>query len=343
MMLPITVESETIVRFGAQFGVTFQRTLRVPDDGRVYHLPPGIGTFPVLRVEDYADRVPPAWHQHGGVFLPLYQREALWLGWQGANWKPHAVKVGVGRVNAITGGPWDVALPAQEQDYLVCPPQLWLDGIKSGSGYIRQFVAAPLGHGVTVEAQMTGADTFGGLQIVVFAPRPGRFPDTPPPQPARTQGPLRALGFGAPPSAHAATAELGIAAGGTIEQKIYPDPYGMDTWDADNYGSLWVHLVNSEQFRACTGREPPSTPITARLYTDYGLPWFALYDEEAGDLPTPERLAGVKSVGQIEAERGAPPDPEDAPIAVPDENVRHLDPGPTSRGSRRRRRNPPRD
>ncbi|HEY5867234.1 MAG TPA: hypothetical protein VI542_17065, partial [Candidatus Tectomicrobia bacterium] len=112
MMLPITVERETIVRFGAQFGVTFQRTLRVPDDDRVYHLPPGIGTFPVLRVEDYADRVPPAWHQHGGVFLPLYQREALWLGWQGANWKPHAVKVGVGRVNAITGGPWDVALPA---------------------------------------------------------------------------------------------------------------------------------------------------------------------------------------------------------------------------------------
>ena len=289
MMLPITVESETIVRFGAQFGVTFQRTLRVPDDGRVYHLPPGIGTFPVLRVEDYADRVPQAWHQHGGVFLPLYQREALWLGSQGANWKPHAVKVGVGRVNAITGGPWDVALPAQEQDYLVCPPQLWLDGIKSGSGYIRQFVAAPLGHGVTVEAQMTGADTFGGLQV--GSSRHGR-------------GGSRTLHH-RPPGAHPGSitrpriwraaqvqphgnGESGTAAGGTIEQKIYPESLpGMDTWDADNYGSLWVHLVNSEQFRACTGREPPSTPITARLYTDYGLPWFALYDEEAGTSQPP--------------------------------------------------------
>ena len=170
MMLPITVERETIVRFGVQFGVTFQRTLRVPDDGRVYHLPPGIGTFPVLRVEDYADRVPPAWHQHGGVFLPLYQREALWLGWQGTDWKPHAVKVGAGRVNAVTGGPWDVALPAQEQDYLVCPPQLWLDGIKSGDWafYANSFYAPPsdatiarTDYGVPISAVVQRANVYG--------------------------------------------------------------------------------------------------------------------------------------------------------------------------------------
>lgn len=332
--LSVTVEGESIVRFGERFGVTFQRTLRVPDDGRVYSLPPGIGTFPVLRAQDYIERAPPAWRERGGVFIPLYQREALWLGFQASDWKPNAVKVGVGGVNAVTGGPWDVALRDDETDYMVCPPQLWLDGIKSGPGRIRQFVAAPLDQGLTVEAQVTGADTFGSIQIVVFEPRPGTFPDDRPPQPEPVplEGPFGAGGLGMPPGAQAAPQELGIAAGGSIEQKIYPDPFGVDTWDTDNYGALWVHLVNSEQFRTLTGREPPATPITAKTYTEYGLPWFALYDEEAGDLPTHERLARVRSVSRIEAERGATADPEDTPVEVTDEQIMRLDPKEKLRG-----------
>jgi hypothetical protein len=332
--LSVTVERESVVRFGERFGVTFQRTLRVPDDGRVYSLPPGIGIFPVLRVEDYLERVPPAWREHGGVFIPLYQREALWLGFQAVDWKPNAVKVGVGGVNAVTGGPWNVALDEEEADYMVCPPQLWLDGIKSGPGRIRQFVAAPLDQGLTVEAQVTGADTFGGIQLVVFEPRAGIFPNEAPPQPEVLPmgGPFGAGGLGAPPGALGLPQELGIAAGGSIEQKIYPDPFGIATWDQDNYGTLWAHLVNSHQFRALTGREPPATPITAKTYTEYGLPWFALYDEEAGDLPTDERLARVKSVSRIEAERGTPADPEDTPVEVTEEQIMRLDPRKPPRG-----------
>ncbi|MGB7923947.1 MAG: hypothetical protein WCF57_11940 [Pyrinomonadaceae bacterium] len=334
--LNVAVERESVVRFGERFGVTFQRTLRVPDDGRVYSLPPGIGTFPVLRVEDYMERAPPAWRERGGVFIPLYQREALWLGFQAMDWKPNAVKVGVGGVNAVTGGPWGVALREDEADYMVSPPQLWLDGIKSGPGRIRQFVAAPLNQGLTVEAQVMGADTFGGIQIVVFEPRPGIFPDEapPPPEIVPMGGPFGLGGMGAPPGAQAAPQELGIAAGGSIEQKIYPDPYGVETWDADNYGALWVHLVNSEQFRAITGRKPPATPITAKTYTEYGLPWFALYDEEAKDLPTHERLARVKSASRIEAERGAPSDPEDESVEVKEEQIMRLDPKKRTRRSR---------
>jgi hypothetical protein len=326
--LSVTVERESVVRFGERFGVTFQRTLRVPDDGRAYSLPPGMGTFPVLRVEDYLERVPPAWRKHGGVFIPLYQREALWLGFQATDWKPNAIKVGVGGVNAVTGGPWNVALDEGETDYMVCPPQLWLDGIKSGPGRIRQFVAAPLDQGLTVEAQVTGADTFGGIQLVVFEPRAGFFPDKAPPRPEIVPmgGPFGAGGLGMPPGAQAAPQELGIAAGGSIEQKIYPDPFGVGTWDTDNYGTLWAHLVNSQQFRAITGRKPPATPVTAKTYTQYGLPWFALYDEEAADLPTHERLARVKSVSQLEAERGAPADPEDATVEVAEEQIMRLDP-----------------
>ena len=62
------------------------------------------------------------------------------------------------------------------QDYVVTPKQLWLDGIATGNGRVRQFVAMPLGSGYSVEAQVTGQDLVGGLQFHVT-------PSTPPPTP----------------------------------------------------------------------------------------------------------------------------------------------------------------
>jgi hypothetical protein len=62
-----------------------------------------LDAFPIHRVEDYSDRVPTAWREHGGVFIPMYQREALWLAFGGAYWKPNAVKIGVGKINAVSG------------------------------------------------------------------------------------------------------------------------------------------------------------------------------------------------------------------------------------------------
>ncbi|MCJ7532589.1 MAG: hypothetical protein MUO64_16365 [Anaerolineales bacterium] len=71
-------------------------------------------------------------------------------------------KVAVGKVNAVSAKPWEQKLLPGEDDYLVCLPQPWLDGINAGEGYIRQFVAMPLGMGYTVEAQVTGEEKFGG-------------------------------------------------------------------------------------------------------------------------------------------------------------------------------------
>lgn len=46
----------------------------------------------------------------------------------------------------------------------------------------------PLGQGYTVEAQWTGAEEFRGIQVLVFEPVPGKFPDQEPPKPeAQTQ------------------------------------------------------------------------------------------------------------------------------------------------------------
>ena len=91
-------------------------------------------------------------------------------------------------------------------------------------------------------------------------------------------------------------APMGIAPGGTIEQKIYPDPYGLDVWDPDNWGRAFVHILNSEQFQAVTGQRPPMTPISAQAYTERGFPWFKLYDEGEGDLAPSGKLGGLKSV-----------------------------------------------
>ncbi|MFC1662401.1 hypothetical protein ACFL3S_13275 [Gemmatimonadota bacterium] len=63
----------------ARLRVEFQRTLRIPDDGRNYPLPPGLGRFPLRHVDDHADRVPNRWMRHGGVLLPMFQSEALWI------------------------------------------------------------------------------------------------------------------------------------------------------------------------------------------------------------------------------------------------------------------------
>jgi hypothetical protein len=294
-MLRVVVESDNI-QIGERFGVSFLRTLRIPDDGRMYPLPPGLGRFPLLKVEDYWDRVPDLWREHGGVFFPMYQREALWLGFHAASWKPNAVKIAVGGVNAISGEPDTDELRLDPQNYLVCPEQPWLDGIRIGRGAIRQFVAMPLGQGYSIEAAMTGSEVLGGMRIVVFEPKPGVFPETPPAE-ARPRG-GRAYALKQP------VQEMGIGAGGVMTQKIYADPYGLAVWDQRNYGQVWVHIVNSRSFQELTGLPPPPTPIDARAYTQHGLPWFALYDEKKLEIPAPSGFTEVKTITARDAELG---------------------------------------
>ena len=40
----------------AQLTINFQRTLRIPDDGKDYPLPPGLGQFPMKHVDDYPEK-----------------------------------------------------------------------------------------------------------------------------------------------------------------------------------------------------------------------------------------------------------------------------------------------
>ena len=47
----------------ARLTIDFQRTLRIPDDDRTYPLPPGLGSFPLRHVDDFAERLPGTWLQ----------------------------------------------------------------------------------------------------------------------------------------------------------------------------------------------------------------------------------------------------------------------------------------
>ena len=153
--------------------IEFQRTLRIPDDNREYGLPPGLGRFPVRHVDDHRDTSPESWGGHGGVFLPMYQAEAMWLNFDTAY--PMAIKVAAGKIDALTGESWTNELSRRPQNYLTVPNQPWLDGFCVGKGMIRQFVAMPLGQGYTAEEQLTGTAEHGGLQIIAYPMQAVRY------------------------------------------------------------------------------------------------------------------------------------------------------------------------
>ncbi|HEX6012568.1 MAG TPA: hypothetical protein VFY87_12360 [Geminicoccaceae bacterium] len=273
------------VRFGERLAVSFHRTLRVPDDGRAYPLPAGLGRFPI---------VPMSVEGGAAQAVPMHPREAMWIGLSGAVWKPNAVKVLVGGINAVSGSPDDGGPPGMPQDYLVCPPQPWLDGFNAGDGAIRQFVAMELGAGYAVEAGH-GLPERGGITILAFEPVPGRFPDAPPP-PGR--GPVR-LDLPRPPEVH----EMAFGAGGRVRQKLYPDPHGGPaTWDAASAMRFTLRLVNARELAAHLGAPPFPTPIDASTYAAAGLPWFELDDGASGHV-RPAAGGPPRTIREVDVER----------------------------------------
>ncbi|KAF4439739.1 hypothetical protein F53441_12484 [Fusarium austroafricanum] len=157
--------------------ITFKRTVRVPDNDESNHLPPDMGSFPLFKIDDYAGKLPVKMAQKGGLFLPMYQREALWIYFESSH--RYAIKIFVGGINAISGEP---AVPTREssvrrqnlvkegkslQDYIFVPGQRWLDGIAVEPGHVRQFVAMPVGTGHSVEFQMTGEEKAAGIQFEI--------------------------------------------------------------------------------------------------------------------------------------------------------------------------------
>ena len=110
-----------------------------------------------------------------------------------------------------------------------------------------------------------------------------------------------------------ATPDMGLAPGGLMRQEIYEDEYGIDAWDQDNGYRCFIHLTNSEQYLAITGRQPPQKPPTARDYTSAGLPWFDYYDDSKA-LSGSDTLRKLTSVAAKAIEKGEGFLPDNDPV-----------------------------
>lgn len=261
--------------------------------------------------------------------------------------------VGAGGVNALSGEGFvagDLKAKPEPQSYCVAPRQPWLDGIKSGEGVVRQFVATTRGSGASVESQVCGDDFRGGLQLFVCAPKkstvrfsvedgrdeqldvyktPRELNLTPGSRVLMERKVQRSYGrtledYGI---LHESTLylvlrlrggpdpdddEMALAVGGQMRQDVYPDERGARHWDAKGGQVVNVHLAGPAMYAAITRKVPPSTPITAKKYTAMGYPWFSLFDEkEINDIEAPEVLSLVKSITEMgDAEAPEPLDAE---------------------------------
>ncbi|APA14256.1 hypothetical protein SS1G_11945 [Sclerotinia sclerotiorum 1980 UF-70] len=143
---------------GGSMKISFRRTIRVPDDGNNYQLPPDLGKFRIYDIDEFTEKLPIELVRKGGVFIPI------WL------------KVYAGGINVIsgenkyepTGSEGAATGKGSYQNYLRVPGQEWLDGIVKSDGTVKQFVAVPTGSGYSVEAQITGYEKIAGLQFEII-------------------------------------------------------------------------------------------------------------------------------------------------------------------------------
>lgn len=290
-----SVQNHATLSLGDIVRISFQRTLRVSEEHSNY-LPPGLGSFPLRSVSDV--KATDSMQDRGGVVLPIYQREAMWMSFDST--EPIALQIATGLVCAVTGKPLQDGLNADEQNYVVLPDQPWLDGFKTADGEVRQFVAARLGDSATVEEQLTDRPAVGGIQIRAYrltaaARKKWKAKQNRQRRHFSNDFELLTVSY----CMSASVSDMGIGAGGRITQEIYEDEFEFADWEIEPMSQVWVHLVGARQWTELTGEAAPRTPVTVEEYNDAGLPWFDYYNDDKNDVPASPELAGVKTVGQV--------------------------------------------
>ena len=230
---------------------------------------------------------------------------------------PIALKVATGKICAISGNTWSEGLSEKTQNYIVLPEQPWLDGYNDSKGSVRQFVAAPLGKGLTVEKQLTGNEEIGGIQIQAF-PLKKKYYDrliSKRLEEAKEMAKRRAerasrekridfsMGRPMPEANECIDLEMGLAAGGRIQQEIYKDPFGPECWDTNKTQRCFITLANATRWMKITGEEPPISPMNAEEYTRAGGVWFDYYDDDNKAIKGAKKLGKVKSIKKLSKEK----------------------------------------
>ena len=284
--------------------ITFQRTLRIPDNDRSYALPPGLGRFPLRHIADYDLGDDEHLKRRGGLIMPMFQTDALWISFSSLSryWDieyPIAIKIGTGKHCALSGEKWSDSLESTPQNYLVVPDQPWLDGYNVGENRVRQFVAAPLGMGYTVEEQLSDAEPVGGIQIEAFPLKKEIFEHFQ----QHLRSPSEDYQCMSLSTSPGSVSQMGLGAGGQMEQEIYEDQYGKACWDLENTERCFVTLSNAEQWMDITGEEPPMPVLSAEVYNEAGLPWFEYYENDKSAIQGAKKLGKIKSIKTLDKDK----------------------------------------
>lgn len=276
--------------------VSFHRTVRVANGRAPSNLPPSLGRANLQKVANFRSACPDAWDSEG-YFIPLHDTEALWISFHAST--PSAIIVGAGGVNALTGEPLGTKL--ENGNYMVAPPQPWIDGWKSkDDGCVYQFVATPYqkGEGLSVGEQILGDKSeTGGIGIAVFEPTKPLIPKHTPRETHTLSA--YAVACSAPSNMmksaitrSAKFSEMGVGKGGKITQKIYPDPHGIEVWKDSPSKVQVIYLVNAEAYAEITGVTIPK-PASHETYEGA---WFGLDDSEESDVAGSNAFSKLKSV-----------------------------------------------
>lgn len=177
LALPLRQKPDGIL-VGDDILISFDRTLRVPEDGSLYNMPSLFGPFPLVNADKLRHRLPSTMANKGGVMIPMLQREALYLNFReqspSVTTAGYAVRISCGSINIISGRTPHLPSNISDQDYIVAPWQGRVDGFLAEKGTVRQFVAMPLGFNHSAEAQLTGTEYTGGIQLQIAPAFRGR-------------------------------------------------------------------------------------------------------------------------------------------------------------------------
>ena len=117
-----------------------------------------------------------------------------------------------------------------------------------------------------------------------------------------------------PPGSSAVHASVDLAPGGRMRQEIHRDPHALVNWRQYQKSRCFVHIANSLAWRAITGEDPPTTPLTSQEDTKWGLPWFDYYADGETAVSGSEVLSKLKSVFTLGKEKGDITLPENQPV-----------------------------
>lgn len=109
---------------------------------------------------------------------------------------------------------------------------------------------------------------------------------------------------------------MGFGAGGRMKQEIYEDQWEAEDWDLAMAQETKVEIYDAVRWFDLTGQLPPTEPVTAKTYSEYGLPWFEYYRDDMEVLESTGRLASLKSVQEKARQTGDESVPEDQTATV---------------------------